>query len=144
MTHLHVTASLQVEATNNRDASMLGYQMAWRFRQRHNGHYHPIVGPVAGLTFAYTVPSSGHSFDEDVDYEVSVVASDNRLTSTATATLTPERVQMRFTSSPAGQIVRVDSMPRVTPFTVSAAAGRPPSSGSIQRGSNNSCRRTNP
>jgi len=70
------------------------------------------------------VPSTGHSFHENTWYEIVLIARDSDgIESQTSVNVFPEKVNLNFTSQPAGLTVKIDGLPMTTPFAYDELVG---------------------
>jgi uncharacterized repeat protein (TIGR02543 family) len=72
----------------------------------------------------FTIPTTGHDFEGNTRYRISLTVKDSDgLTTTKSVTIWPEKVNVTFTTVPAGLTVYVDGIARATPAVVDTLIG---------------------
>ena len=89
----------------------------WTILFRHDTHVHP-GGSFSGVASgSFTIPSSGHDFSGNTFYEIVLTARDSSgLTASTSTIISPQKVNLSFTSVPSGMQLTLDGVPFVTPF----------------------------
>jgi hypothetical protein len=86
-------------------------------------HVHPIGNDPSGAATTYTIPRSGHTFDESTGLRFDLIATSfDQLESVATVEIWPLFSTQRFESEPTGMKVMVDHLEYITPFDVTSVA----------------------
>jgi len=116
------TVTLTGGASDAQDGTIPPGRLSWSVLLHHDTHTHPFFGPIAGndLTFAAPAPedllAASNSF-----LEVRLTATDTQgATTTVTRNIQARRVNLSFTSAPAGRTLIVNGVEYATPFTVTS------------------------
>lgn len=98
---------------------------SWSILFHHDTHVHPAGGPFPNITEGFfTIPTTGHDFTGATSYEfVLIVTGTNGLTSSSSATVFPDKVDLAFSTQPAGLSLDVDGIRKVTPFVLDTVKG---------------------
>jgi uncharacterized protein (TIGR03437 family) len=119
------TITLSATATDAEDGSLPASAFTWTVILHHDTHTHPFLGPLTGREISLVGPSpedlaaTGNSYLEvrlqarDSAGEVTVISRD----------LKPVLIDVRFESSPAGLVLRVNGFDFTTPRRVVSWAG---------------------
>lgn len=114
--------------TDTEDGALPESAYKWKIMFLHGvvgGHTHPVEEQIgSGKTF--TVPTSGHSFNGSTAYEITLTVTDsNGLTGSQTVLVYPQKVNLSFTSVPAGRTVYFNGVdyPQKTPFVYDELIG---------------------
>jgi glucose/arabinose dehydrogenase len=117
------TISLTGHATDGTGAPVPPSSLEWTVVFKHNGHQHPGVTST-GATLTMPVSTSGHGWEGDTGFEVTLRATDAAgLTATSALSLTPRKVTLPLTSSVPGSTVLVDGVAHLLPFNVDTIVG---------------------
>jgi hypothetical protein len=111
-------------ATDAEDGNLPASAYTWQVDLLHEGHVHPGA-PIAGVkTGTLTIPTSGHDFSGNVRYRITLTVTDSTgLTSSTSTTIYPQKVNLDFTSTPAGATVYLDGIAHTGPFTYDTVKG---------------------
>jgi PKD repeat protein len=91
--------------------------LSWTIVLSHDGHVHPVLGPVVGVTSgSFQVPRAGHDFSGNTAYEIRLSVTDAGQQATTSVTVLPEKVNLIVDSVPSGLEVILDGVPRTTPY----------------------------
>ena len=112
-------------ATDTEDGALPLSAYSWTILFHHDTHVHPTLGPVSGQAGgSFTVPASGHSFEDSTSYEIILTAIDSTgLQRSTSVYLYPDKVNLTFVSDPAALSLNIDGVPRSAPFTLDTVAG---------------------
>jgi glucose/arabinose dehydrogenase/PKD repeat protein len=105
-------------ATDTEDGALPPGALNWTILFHHGTHIHPVVGNWSGTNQGtFTIPPEGHPFGNDTSYEILLLATDSSgLQGIASVTLQPDLVNLAVDTQPSGLTVRLDGLPRATPF----------------------------
>ena len=96
----------------------------WNIDFLHDTHVHPGA-PITGVTSGtFTIPTSGHDFDDFTRYRVTLTVTDSSgLQSSSTVTIFPQKVDLTFAGAPAGANIYLDGIAHPTPFVYNDLIG---------------------
>ena len=116
--------TLAATGSDAEDGTLPDSAFQWQIRLHHNTHIHEFATPT-GRSASFT-PATDH--DADSYYEVRLTVTDSGgATTTRTADIRPETVQLTLASSPTGAPVSYDGQtPVAAPLTKTAAIGYKP------------------
>jgi PKD repeat protein len=118
------TITLTGSATDPHDGTLSGSSLNWVVVFHHETHQHPGPGPFTGGSASFTTPTSGHDFTGNTSYEIVLTATNSYgISSSASVTINPRKVNVTYTSAPAGLTVVVDSLSHTTPYTFDTLVG---------------------
>lgn len=110
--------------TNGAGNPLPGSAFAWSIVFHHNSHNHPAGGPLSGATGTFTIPTSGHDFQDTTSYEIDLTVTDaSGLSTSKSVFIYPDKVNLSFTTIPSGLSVDFDGVRMATPFVVDALKG---------------------
>jgi glucose/arabinose dehydrogenase len=112
-------------ASDAEDGPLAPSAFSWTVLFHHDSHMHPAVGPVSGSTTGtFAIPTSGHDFAGNTRYEVVLTVTDSHgLQSTSSVFVFPQKVNLSFSTSPAGLVVTVDGISQTTPYVKDSLIG---------------------
>ena len=98
--------------------------LSWTVVFHHETHQHPFLGPTAGGSGSFVVPSSGHEFAGNTRYQVIVTATDgDGLSTSASAFVWPQKVAVAVDTTPSGLELTVNGVVRRAPFVLDSLIG---------------------
>ena len=90
----------------------------------HDGHVHPGSTLLGAKSGTFTIPTSGHDFQGNTRYRISLTVTDTDGISTTTSVIVwPEKVNLLFDTIPNGLTFYLDGVARSTPTTVDTLVG---------------------
>lgn len=97
---------------------------SWTVIFHHEGHVHPSAGPISGSSGTFTIPSSGHDFSGNTNYEIILTVTDSTgLTDEESVTIIPDKVNLTFQTVPAGLTLSVDGVANAAPYVKDTLKG---------------------
>jgi glucose/arabinose dehydrogenase/PKD repeat protein len=111
--------SLHATATDAEDGALPPASLSWRVLRHHDAHTHPFLAPTVGNDLQITQPAP-EDLGSGVDgyLEIQLTATDSRgVTTTVTRDVQPKKVDLTFTTSPAGRNVVVAGTTYTAPTT---------------------------
>lgn len=110
---------------DNEDGWLAPSAFSWQVLFHHEGHVHPVLGPLTGTTSgSFSVPTSGHDFAGNTNYEVILTVTDSDgIQRSHSATILPQKVNLTIQTSPAGSTVMVNGIARATPYVLDSLIG---------------------
>ena len=111
-------------ATDAEDGTLPASAYTWNIDFLHDTHVHPGA-PITGVTSGtFTIPTSGHDFDDFTRYRVTLTVTDSTgLQSSSSVTIFPQKVDLTFGATPAGANVYLDGIAHPTPFVYNDLIG---------------------
>ena len=111
-------------ATDAEDGTLPASAYVWNIDFLHDTHVHPGA-PITGVTSGtFTIPTSGHDFQDFTRYRVSLTVTDSSgLQSTSSVTIFPQKVNLTFAAAPTGTTVYLDGIAHTTPFVYDDVIG---------------------
>ena len=111
-------------ATDAEDGTLPASAYTWNIDFLHDTHVHPGT-PITGVTSGtFTIPTSGHDFDDLTRYQVTVTVTDSTgLQSSSSVSIFPQKVDLTFGATPAGANVYLDGIAHPTPFVYNDLIG---------------------
>ena len=111
-------------ATDAEDGTLPASAYVWNIDFLHDTHVHPGA-PITGVTSGtFTIPTSGHDFDDFTRYRVTLTVTDSSgLQSSSTVTIFPQKVDLTFAGAPAGATMYLDGIAHTTPFVYNDLVG---------------------
>ncbi len=114
------TINFSATASDNGPLTEASYK--WTALFTHNEHTHPQLGPVAGSAGTLHTPNSGHSFNTDTGFQLSVEVTDvDGLSTTKTVNIVPEKVDITLNSVPNGISLLIDGTISIMPLVYDTA-----------------------
>jgi glucose/arabinose dehydrogenase/chitodextrinase len=109
--------SFSGDATDPDDGSLPASAYTWNIDFLHEGHVHPGI-PITGVkSGTFTIPTTGHDFSGNTRWRVALTVTDSTgLTSTTSVIIWPQKVNLTFSTIPAGLTLYLDGIAKVTPF----------------------------
>ena len=81
----------------------------------------PVTGVKSGT---FTIPTSGHDFSGNTRYRITLTVTDSTgLTDTRSVLIYPRKVNLSFSTAPAGLTVYLDGIAKTTPFVYDTLIG---------------------
>jgi hypothetical protein len=119
------TIAFAATATDAEDGVLTGASMTWTVLFRHDTHFHPALGPLAGTASgSFVIQTSGHDFSGATSYEIILTVTDSHgLQSSSSITILPAKVDLSFATNPAGLTITLDGVGRTTPFVYDTLSG---------------------
>ena len=112
-------------ATDAEDGTLPPSAFSWTIVFRHEGHAHPVVGPIVGVnTTSFDIPVTGHDFAGFTRYEITLTVTDSDgLEHSSSVLIFPDKVNLSFATQPPGLSIQVDGITRLTPFVLDEVKG---------------------
>ncbi len=112
-------------AIDPEDGDLPASAFSWTILFHHDSHVHPAGGPFTNTkSGTLQIPASGHDFQGATNYEIVLTVTDSTgLTSSASVTIVPHKVNLTFDTIPSGLTVEIDGIPRSTPFVLDDLKG---------------------
>ena len=112
-------------SASDADGTLTAENYTWNIVFHHNEHTHPGDGPFPGVTSgSFEIPTSEHSFHDDTSFEIVLIVVDgDGLRRRESVSVFPEKVDLRVATDPLGLTVRLDGIPRATPFVFDTVVG---------------------
>ena len=96
----------------------------WTIDFLHEGHVHPGAAQTGVKSGTFTIPTSGHDFSGNTRYRITLTVRDSTgLTDTRSVLIYPRKVNLSFSTAPAGLTVYVDGVAKTTPFVYDTLIG---------------------
>lgn len=106
------------------DGRLVNEDFSWTIMFIHNEHTHPAFGPIIGPAGSFAIPVSGHDFGDATGYEIILTVTDaDGLIDSTSVVVVPDKVDLSFDTDPTGLTVKVDDLPRTTPFVLDTLIG---------------------
>jgi glucose/arabinose dehydrogenase/PKD repeat protein len=107
------------------DEGVLGASaLSWTIHFRHDSHIHPggtLNGSASGML---PIATTGHDYGGFTRYEIVLTATDaSGLSNSTSVTVFPEKVDLNFTTQPAGLSVDIDGVRKQTPLLLDTLIG---------------------
>jgi PKD repeat protein len=97
--------------------------LQWVMGFIHSKHVHPIGTDPIGAMQTYTIPTSGHGFDDTTGLRFDLIAtSHDGLQTVESVEIWPDFTSLHFGSEPSGLKVLVDHSEHTTPFDIQSVA----------------------
>ena len=111
-------------ATDVEDGTLPATAYTWTFDFLHDTHVHP-GSPITGVTSGtFTVPTSGHDWEDNTRYRVSLTVTDSTgLQTTKSVLIYPQKVNLTFNTGPSGAAIYVDGVAHTAPFVLNDLIG---------------------
>jgi PKD repeat protein len=116
--------SFSGDATDQEDGTLPASAYTWNIDFLHSDHVHPGV-PVTGVkSGTFTIPTTGHDFSGNTRFRITLTVTDSDGLNSATSVIVwPEKVNLTFSTVPAGLTLYLDGIAKVTPFVDDALIG---------------------
>jgi glucose/arabinose dehydrogenase len=116
--------SFSGDATDAEDGTLPASAFTWNIDFLHAGHVHPAIPQTGVKSGTFTIPTTGHDFSGDTRYRITLTVTDSDgLTSTRSVTIFPDKVNLTFTTVPAGLTLYLDGIAKATPFVYDTLIG---------------------
>jgi glucose/arabinose dehydrogenase len=110
-------------ATDAEDGALAASRLTWRADLHHASHTHPLRPETTGAGGTVTFETRGHT-EDDIFIRFHLRATDSGGRShEVTRDVQPQKVQLTFTTSPAGLALSLDGQPVTGPHTVTGVVG---------------------
>ncbi|MCK6449180.1 MAG: PQQ-dependent sugar dehydrogenase [Planctomycetes bacterium] len=115
---------LSGSALDAEDGALPASALVWRVELVHEGHVHPVFGPIQGVAqTTFPVPNAGHP-PEHTHYVVHLGATDSSgLVTWTSRALVPETAMIALDTYPSGIPITIDGQPELTPRTYESLVG---------------------
>ena len=116
--------SFSGSGTDPDDGTLPASAFSWNIDFLHEGHVHP-GGSIAGVTSgSFTIPTSGHDFSGNTRYRITLTVTDSTgLSATRSVLIYPRKVNLSFSTAPAGLTLYLDGVAKTTPFVYDTLNG---------------------
>ena len=116
--------SFSGSATDPEDGTLPASAYTWKIDFLHAGHVHPGASQTGVKSGTFTIPTSGHDFSGNTRYRVALTVTDSSgLTDTRSVLIYPDKVNLSFSTVPAGLNVYLDGVAMTTPFVYDTLNG---------------------
>ena len=116
--------SFSGSATDPEDGTLPASAYTWTIDFLHAGHVHPGASQTGVKSGTFTIPTSGHDFSGNTRYRVALTVTDSSgLTDTRSVLVYPDKVNLSFSTVPAGLNVYLDGVAMTTPFVYDTLIG---------------------
>jgi hypothetical protein len=116
--------SFSGNATDVEDGSLPASAYSWNIDFLHEGHVHPAIPQTGVKSGTFTIPTTGHDFSGLTRYRIMLTVTDSDgLTTSTSVIIWPQKVNLSFTTAPAGLTLYLNGIARVTPFVDDALIG---------------------
>ncbi len=96
----------------------------WTIDFLHEGHVHPGAPQTGVKSGTFTIPTSGHDFAGNTRYRITLTVTDSTgLTDTRSVLVYPRKVNLTFSTQPAGLTVYLDGIAKTTPLVYDTLSG---------------------
>ena len=119
------TIILHATATDAEDGALASSSLSWRVLRHHDTHTHPFLAPTVGNDVQISQPSP-EDLGSGIDgyLEILLTATDSRgVTTTVTRNVQPNKVNLTFSTSPAGRELVVAGTTYTAPKTLTSWEG---------------------
>jgi glucose/arabinose dehydrogenase len=112
------------DGSDPEDGVLPASAFTWAIDFLHEGHVHPGV-PLTGVkSGTFTIPTAGHDFSGNTRYRIALTVTDsNGLTSTRSVIIFPQKVNLTFSTAPAGLTLYLDGIAKTAPFVYDTLIG---------------------
>jgi glucose/arabinose dehydrogenase/chitodextrinase len=116
--------SFSGDATDPDDGTLPASAFTWNVDFLHEGHVHPAISHSGIKSGTFTIPTTGHDFSGNTRYRITLTVTDsNGLTDTKNVVIRPTKVNLSFSTAPAGLTLYLDGIARTTPFVHDTLVG---------------------
>ncbi len=116
--------SFSGDASDPDDGTLPASAYTWTIDFLHDGHVHPGASQSGIKSGTFTIPTSGHDFSGNTRYRITLKVTDsNGLTNTRSVQIFPRKVNLSFSTAPAGLTVYLDGIAKTTPFVYDTLVG---------------------
>jgi len=116
--------SFSGDATDPDDGTLPASAYTWTIDFLHDGHVHPGASQTGIKSGTFTIPTSGHDFSGNTRYRIMLTVTDSSgLTNTRSVLIYPRKVNLSFSTAPAGLTVYLDGVAKTTPFVYDTLIG---------------------
>lgn len=96
----------------------------WEVVFLHNTHTHPFISEYIGASGQFFIDTSGHDYQSNTSYDVRLEVTDSDgLVGSDNVIVVPDKVDLSFSTQPAGIPVYIDGIPNETPFSYDTLIG---------------------
>ncbi|MCA9941747.1 MAG: hypothetical protein KC418_24075, partial [Anaerolineales bacterium] len=101
------------------DGIITAENFSWNVTFLHEGHVHPVEGPINGVTTAsFIVPYDGHSFFDYTAFRIELTVTDaDGIATQESVIIDPDKVNITLATDPPGLILTLDNEVLPSPFT---------------------------
>jgi glucose/arabinose dehydrogenase/chitodextrinase len=104
-------------ATDTEDGTLPASAFSWTLDFLHAEHVHPGTPQIGSKNGSFTIRTSGHDFSGNTRYRITLTVMDSDgLTATKSVIIYPEKVNLNFSTLPAGLTLHIDGIAKATPF----------------------------
>jgi glucose/arabinose dehydrogenase/PKD repeat protein len=116
--------SFSGNATDTEDGTLPASAFTWNIDFLHEGHVHPGT-PITGVkSGTFQIPTTGHDFSGLTRYRITLTVTDSTgLVDTKSVIIWPTKVNLTFTTAPAGLTLYLDGIAKTTPFVYDTLVG---------------------
>ena len=116
--------SFSGDATDPDDGTLPASAYTWTIDFLHDGHVHPGASQTGIKSGTFTIPTSGHDFSGNTRYRITLTVTDsNGLSDTRSVLIYPRKVNLSFSTAPAGLTLYLDGIAKTTPFVYDTLIG---------------------
>jgi glucose/arabinose dehydrogenase/PKD repeat protein len=116
--------SFSGDGTDPDDGALPASAFTWNVDFLHEGHVHPGVVLTNAKSGTFTIPTTGHDFNGNTRYRITLTVRDSDgLTDTKSVLIFPEKVNLSFSTVPAGMTLYFDGVAKTTPFVYDTVIG---------------------
>ena len=109
-------------SASDADGTLGETSYSWEVLLIHLSHTHPEAGPVFGSSGVFSIPTSGHELNDEMQFQfVLTVTDSDGLKATNAVNIIPETVNLGFDTAPTGLIINIDGFAKVTPTVLNTA-----------------------
>ena len=116
--------SFSGDGTDPDDGALPASAFTWNVDFLHEGHVHPGLVADGRKSGSFTIPTVGHDFNGNTRYRITLTVTDSDgLTDTKSVLVFPEKVNLSFSTVPAGMTIYFDGIAKTTPFVYDTVIG---------------------
>ena len=116
--------SFSGDATDPDDGALPASAYTWTIDFLHDGHVHPGASQTGIKSGTFTIPTSGHDFSGNTRYRITLTVTDSTgLTDSRSVLIYPQKVNLSFSTAPAGLTLYLDGIAKTTPFVYDTLIG---------------------